>query len=205
MFRFVCLIVAEYWRASRCPGQAFTSMTSCSSTLSRLRKKLKSKVRGSSFFWSFAAVLFISLQSQGINIITVVVSRLNEFWLHNFLTISRYHFAWTSICWQNSKPAELVLIVWILHFVVAGSTTVLPTTNDVPSAYQQFFEHTTAMLQPAIYANLNRGTLPPPPPGLLGWPTGPSLQTTLPQPLEEVNGKRINASQFINAEIERGG
>ncbi|XP_012167663.2 homeobox protein XENK-2-like isoform X3 [Bombus affinis] len=51
----------------------------------------------------------------------------------------------------------------------------------------KFFEHTTAMLQPAIYANLNRGTLPPPPPGLLGWPTGPTLPTTLPQPLEEVN------------------
>ncbi|XP_076395614.1 uncharacterized protein LOC100882499 isoform X2 [Megachile rotundata] len=70
---------------------------------------------------------------------------------------------------------------------VQGSTTVLPSTNDVPSAYQQFFEHTTAMLQPAIYANLNRGTLPPPPPGLLGWPTAPTLPTTLPQPLEEVN------------------
>ncbi|XP_006561703.1 homeobox protein Nkx-2.8 isoform X2 [Apis mellifera] len=70
---------------------------------------------------------------------------------------------------------------------VQGSTTVLPTTNDVPSTYQQFFEHTTAMLQPAIYANLNRGTLPPPPPPLLAWPTGPTLPTTLPQPLEEVN------------------
>ncbi|XP_033333410.1 uncharacterized protein LOC117224528 isoform X2 [Megalopta genalis] len=70
---------------------------------------------------------------------------------------------------------------------VQGSTTVLPNANDVPSAYQQFFEHTQAMLQPALYANLNRGTLPPPPPGLLGWPAGPTLPTTLPQPLEEVN------------------
>jgi len=59
----------------------------------------------------------------------------------------------------------------------------------MPSAYQQFLEHTTAMLQP-MHANLNRGTLPPPPPGLLGWPTGPALPTTLPQPLEEVNGER---------------
>lgn len=46
------------------------------------------------------------------------------------------------------------------------------------------------MLQP-MHANLNRGTLPPPPPGLL-WPTGPALSTTLPQPLEEVNGERTN-------------
>lgn len=71
---------------------------------------------------------------------------------------------------------------------VQGSTTVLPTANDVPSAYQQFLEHTTAMLQPAMHANLNRGTLPPPPPALLGWPSGPTaLPTMLPQPLEEVN------------------
>ncbi|XP_012054721.1 PREDICTED: homeobox protein Nkx-2.2a-like [Atta cephalotes] len=69
---------------------------------------------------------------------------------------------------------------------VQGTTTVLPTATDMPSAYQQFLEHTTAMLQP-MHANLNRGTLPPPPPGLLGWPTGPALPTTLPQPLEEVN------------------
>ncbi|XP_066600704.1 homeobox protein Nkx-2.2-like isoform X2 [Prorops nasuta] len=69
-----------------------------------------------------------------------------------------------------------------------GGTTVLPGSNDVPSAYQQFLEHTTAMLQPAMHANLNRGSLPPPPPGLLGWPTGPALPTTLPQPMEEVNG-----------------
>jgi len=47
------------------------------------------------------------------------------------------------------------------------------------------------MLQP-MHANLNRGTLPPPPPGLLGWPTGPALPTALPQPLEEVNGERTN-------------
>lgn len=47
------------------------------------------------------------------------------------------------------------------------------------------------MLQP-MHANLNRGALPPPPPGLLGWPTGPTLSTTLPQPLEEVNGERTN-------------
>lgn len=66
----------------------------------------------------------------------------------------------------------------------------MPTVNDVPSAYQQFLEHTTAMLQP-MHANLNRGTLPPPPPGLL-WPTGPALSTALPQPLEEVNGERTN-------------
>lgn len=46
------------------------------------------------------------------------------------------------------------------------------------------------MLQP-MHANLNRGTLPPPPPGLL-WPTGPALPTSLPQPLEEVNGERTN-------------
>lgn len=45
------------------------------------------------------------------------------------------------------------------------------------------------MLQPAMHANLNRGTLPPPPPGLLGWPTGPALPAALPQPLEEVNGE----------------
>lgn len=75
---------------------------------------------------------------------------------------------------------------------VIGSTTVLPTANDVPSAYQQFLEHTTAaMLQPAMHANLNRGSLPPPPPALLGWPSGPTaLPTTLPQPLEEVNSKK---------------
>ncbi|XP_011631215.1 homeobox protein Nkx-2.2a-like isoform X1 [Pogonomyrmex barbatus] len=68
-----------------------------------------------------------------------------------------------------------------------GATTVLPTATDMPSAYQQILEQTTAMLQPAMHANLNRGTLPPPPPGLLGWPTGPALPTALPQPLEEVN------------------
>ncbi|KAI4488262.1 hypothetical protein M0804_005110 [Polistes exclamans] len=71
---------------------------------------------------------------------------------------------------------------------VQGSTTVLPTANEVPLAYQQFLEHTTAMLQP-MHVNLNRGNLPPPPPGLLSWPSGPTtaLPTTLPQPLEEVN------------------
>ncbi|XP_072764957.1 uncharacterized protein [Anoplolepis gracilipes] len=69
-----------------------------------------------------------------------------------------------------------------------GATTILPTASDVPLAYQQFLEHTTAMLQPAMHANLNRGTLPPPPPGLLGWPAGPALPTALSQPLvEEVN------------------
>ncbi|GAB1859546.1 Homeobox protein Nkx-2.2a [Camponotus japonicus] len=68
-----------------------------------------------------------------------------------------------------------------------GATTVLPMANDMPLAYQQFLEHTTAMLQP-MHPNLNRGTLPPPPPGLLGWPAGPALPTTLSQPLvEEVN------------------
>lgn len=46
------------------------------------------------------------------------------------------------------------------------------------------------MLQP-MHANLNRGTLPPPPPGLL-WPAGPALPTALPQPLEEVNGEWTN-------------
>ncbi|CAL1681810.1 unnamed protein product [Lasius platythorax] len=70
---------------------------------------------------------------------------------------------------------------------VQGATTVLPTASDVPLAYQQFLEHTTAMLQP-MHANLNRGTLPPPPPGLLGWPAGPALPAALSQPLvEEVN------------------
>ncbi|KAL6428876.1 homeobox protein Nkx-2.5-like isoform X1 [Cataglyphis hispanica] len=69
-----------------------------------------------------------------------------------------------------------------------GATTVLPTASDVPLSYQQFLEHTTAMLQPAMHANLNRNTLPPPPPGLLGWPAGPALPTALSQPLvEEVN------------------
>ncbi|XP_011256741.1 homeobox protein Nkx-2.2a isoform X2 [Camponotus floridanus] len=67
-----------------------------------------------------------------------------------------------------------------------GATTVLPISNDMPLAYQQFLEHTTAMLQPMH--PMNRGTLPPPPPGLLGWPAGPALPTTLSQPLvEEVN------------------
>lgn len=51
------------------------------------------------------------------------------------------------------------------------------------------------MLQP-MHANLNRGTLPPPPPGLL-WPTGPALPTALPQPLEEVNGEQTNYSLII--------
>ncbi|XP_024937152.1 homeobox protein Nkx-2.2a isoform X2 [Cephus cinctus] len=66
-------------------------------------------------------------------------------------------------------------------------TTVIPPATDVPSTYQQLLEHTTAMLQPAVHANLARGTLPPPPPGILGWPTGPALPTNMPQPLEEVN------------------
>ncbi|XP_020287654.1 thyroid transcription factor 1-like isoform X2 [Pseudomyrmex gracilis] len=70
---------------------------------------------------------------------------------------------------------------------VPGAATVLPSAADVPTAYQQFLEHTTAMLQPAMHGNLNRSTLPPPPPGLLGWPTGPALPTAIPQPLEEVN------------------
>ncbi|XP_046432478.1 homeobox protein Nkx-2.2a-like isoform X1 [Neodiprion fabricii] len=68
-----------------------------------------------------------------------------------------------------------------------GTTTVLPTANEVPSTYQQLLEHTTAMLQPGVHGNLNRATLPPPPPGILGWPSGPSLPSTVPQPLEEVN------------------
>ncbi|XP_032675788.1 homeobox protein Nkx-2.5-like isoform X1 [Odontomachus brunneus] len=70
---------------------------------------------------------------------------------------------------------------------VQGATTVLSAANDMPSAYQQLLEHTSAMLQPAMHANLTRSTLPPPPPGLLGWTTGPALPTALPQPLEEVN------------------
>ncbi|XP_011150953.2 homeobox protein Nkx-2.2a isoform X1 [Harpegnathos saltator] len=69
---------------------------------------------------------------------------------------------------------------------VQGATTVLPAASDMPSAYQQLLEHTSAMLQPAMHANLTRSTLPPPP-GLLGWTTGPALPTALPQPLEEVN------------------
>lgn len=71
----------------------------------------------------------------------------------------------------------------------SGATTVLSAANDMPSAYQQLLEHTSAMLQPAMHANLTRSTLPPPPPGLLGWTTGPALPTALPQPLEEVNGE----------------
>lgn len=69
--------------------------------------------------------------------------------------------------------------------------------NDMPLAYQQFLEHTTAMLQP-MHPNLNRGTLPPPPPGLLGWPAGPALPTTLSQPLvEEVNGEREHVIPYL--------
>ncbi|XP_012281152.1 homeobox protein Nkx-2.2a [Orussus abietinus] len=70
---------------------------------------------------------------------------------------------------------------------IQGGNTILPPTTDVPSAYQQLLEHTTAMLQPSVHANLTRGSLPPPPPGLLGWPTGPTLPSAMPQPLEEVN------------------
>ena len=44
---------------------------------------------------------------------------------------------------------------------VQGSTTVLPTTTMVPSASSTVFETHDGQLQPAIYANLNRGTLPP--------------------------------------------
>lgn len=87
-------------------------------------------------------------------------------------------------------------LINLLGFYILGTTTVLPTANDVPSAYQQFLEHTTAMLQP-MHANLNRGTLPPPPPGLLGWPTGPALPSALPQPLEEVNGEWLNRILYI--------
>lgn len=54
------------------------------------------------------------------------------------------------------------------------------------------------MLQPAMHANLNRGTLPPPPPGLLGWPAGPALPTALSQPLvEEVNGERKHVTLYL--------
>lgn len=86
-----------------------------------------------------------------------------------------------------------------LGFCVAGATTVLPTASDVPLAYQQFLEHTTAMLQP-MHANLNRGTLPPPPPGLLGWSAGPALPAALSQPLvEEVNGEREHITPYLIA------
>ncbi|XP_003699576.1 uncharacterized protein LOC100882499 isoform X1 [Megachile rotundata] len=116
-------------------------------------------------------------------------SLLNQVWYNQLafnnrilesIKMPRTGFHIHDILQLDSKPSQE-------ETEVQGSTTVLPSTNDVPSAYQQFFEHTTAMLQPAIYANLNRGTLPPPPPGLLGWPTAPTLPTTLPQPLEEVN------------------
>lgn len=77
-----------------------------------------------------------------------------------------------------------------MNFRSAGATTVLPQASEVPSTYQQLLEHTTAMLQPGVNGSLNRNaTLPPPPPGILGWPTGPSLPSAIPQPLDEVNGK----------------
>jgi len=83
---------------------------------------------------------------------------------------------------------ERKLITCFPEIRVSGATTVLPTANDMPTTYQQFLEH-TAML-PAMHPNLNRGTLPPPPHAILGWTAGPALSTTLPQPLEEVNGKQ---------------
>ncbi|XP_015119170.1 homeobox protein Nkx-2.5 [Diachasma alloeum] len=84
-----------------------------------------------------------------------------------------------------------------------GTPTTLPSPGELPSAYQQLLEHTTAMLQPALHGNL-RGTLPPPPPpppptlpppGLLGWPTGPILPVSMPQTLAEMTVHQQQQSQ----------
>lgn len=76
--------------------------------------------------------------------------------------------------------------------------------NDMPLAYQQLLEHTTAILQPAMHTNLNRSTLSHPS-GLLGWSAGPVLPTALSQPLvEEVNGERETCYPLFNYPEIRG-
>jgi hypothetical protein len=99
---------------------------------------------------------------------------------------------------KNNALFERKLITCFPEIRVSGATTVLPTVNDMPTTYQQFLEH-TAML-PAMHPNLNRGTLPPPPHAILGWTAGPALSTTLPQPLEEVNGKQRTWNRISRSE-----